>query len=97
MSTDKISNAYKAMGQDLYKRPKQQKTINASELGIHINGPNVGKERREKTALQKISEGYRLHKKQIEANAKEQEEKNRKDHEKALKNLKNNTEKGAGK
>ncbi|WP_161525915.1 hypothetical protein [Trichococcus alkaliphilus] len=47
-----------------------------------------------------MAEGYRLHKEQIEAKAKEQGEKNVKDHEKALKTLKNNTKtntKGAGK
>lgn len=93
MSTDKISNAYKAMGQDLYKRPKQ-KTITAESLGIHINGPNVG-ERRGKTSVQKMSEGYRLHKEQLEAKAKEQADKNKKDHEKALKTLQKIQKKGA--
>lgn len=91
MSTDKISNAYKAMGQDLYKRPKQQ-VITRESLGISIKGADTAK--RKPSALQRMAEGYRLHKKQIEANAKEQEDKNKKDHEKALKNLKENTRKG---
>lgn len=94
MSTDKISNAYKAMGQDLYK-PKKQKTITRESLGISINGPNVG-ERRGKTALQKMAEGYRLHKEQLEARTKEMEKANAEAHGKAMKNLKNNT-KGAEK
>ena len=92
MSTDKISNAYKAMGQDLYK-PKKQKTITRESLGISIKGPDTAKSTGP-TAVQKMAEGYRLHKEQIEAKAKEQAEKNVKDHEKALKTLKTNTEKG---
>lgn len=91
MSTDKISNAYKAMGQDLYK-PKKQKTITRESLGISIKGADTAK--RKPSALQKMAEGYRLHKEQLEAKAKEQEDKNKEDHEKALKNLKENSRKG---
>lgn len=95
MSTDKISNAYKAMGQDLYKRPKQR-IITAKEMGIHINGLNVGQERKGPTALQRMAQGYKDHKEQIEARAKELEKENAENYKKAMRNLKNNT-KGADK
>lgn len=93
MSIDNISKAYSKI--NFKERPKQ-KIITRESLGISINGPNVGQERRGKTSLQKMAEGYRLHKDRLEAQAKEQEDKNKKDHAKAMKNLKNNT-KGADK
>lgn len=93
MSTDKISNAYKAMGQELYK-PKKQKTITWESLGISIKGADTAK--RKPSALQKMAEGYRLHKEQLEARTKEMEKANAEAHAKAIKTLKNNT-KGADK
>lgn len=92
MSTDKISQAYSKID---YRKPKQQQVITAESLGISIKGADTAKSKGP-TALQRMAEGYRLHKEQIEARAKEQEDKNKKDHEKAMKNLKNNT-KGADK
>ena len=100
MSVNKISEAYSKLN---YRKPAKQRTITAASLGISIKGADVG-ERRGKTAVQKMSDGLRLHKEQIEARNKEMEKANAEAHDKAMKNLKNNTKnntktntKGSGK
>lgn len=95
MSIDSISKAYSKID---YRKPAKQNVITRESLGISIKGPDTAK--RKPTALQKMAEGYRLHKEQIEARAKEQGDKNVKGHEKAMAHLKNNTKtntKGSGK
>lgn len=92
MSIDNISKAYSKI--NFKERPKQ-KIITRESLGISIKGPGDGTKRKP-TALQRMAQGYKDHKEQLEASAKEQEDKNKKDHAKAMKNLKNNT-KGADK
>lgn len=90
MSIDSISKAYSKI--NFQERPKQ-KIITRESLGISINGPGDGT-KRQPTALQRMAQGYRDHKKQIEARTKELEKENTQAHNKAMKNLKNNTEKG---
>ena len=90
MSIDSISKAYSKI--NFKERPKQ-KIITRESLGISIKGPGEGT-KRQPTALERMAQGYKDHKEQIDARAKQLEDKNKKDHEKAMKNLKNNTEKG---
>lgn len=95
MSIDSISKAYSKID---YRKPVKQSVITRESLGISINGPMT--EKRKPTALQRMSQGYKDRKEQIEARAKEQGDKNVKDHEKAMAHLKNNTKtntKGSGK
>lgn len=92
MSMEKIAEAYSKID---YRKPAQQKVITAKEMGISINGHKTAKSNGP-TALQRMAQGYKDHKEKIEAQAKEQAEKNKRDHEKAMKTLKENT-KGAEK
>ena len=92
MSIDNISKAYSQI--NFRERPKQD-VITRESLGISIKGPGDGTKRKP-TALERMAQGYKDHKEQLEARAKEQAEKNKRDHEKAMKTLKENT-KGADK
>lgn len=90
MSIDNISKAYSKI--NFKERPKQ-KIITRESLGISIKGPGDGTKRKP-SALERMAQGYKDHKEQIEARAKELEKENAENHKKAMKNIKNNNEKG---